>query len=155
MHGCPGSEHMHFNLEHRLYTLQIYVVWKSQVEIGHTFMEIHCRFYRLFLNRNAIPFYFRFLQEMLPHLLSYSKRGLFRLKNCDDFPRCFFLVGSKTLCVMHEKCPNTEVFLVPFFPHSGWIRRNNPFKDKLFLIDKYLRRASAKWEFKVITSDIS
>ena len=29
-----------FNLDHRFYTLQKYVVYKSGVESGHTFMEI-------------------------------------------------------------------------------------------------------------------
>ena len=33
-----------FNLDHRFYNLQKYVVCKSQVEIGHTFMEISLNF---------------------------------------------------------------------------------------------------------------
>ena len=115
MHGWPGSEHMHFNLEHRLYTLQIYVVWKSRVEIGHTFMEIYCRFYRFFLNRNAIPFYFRFPQKMLPHRLSYSKSGLFRLKNCDDFPRCSFICWLEDTMRNAWKVFQYRGFSGPFF----------------------------------------
>ena len=30
--------------------------------------------------------------------------------------------AKSTLC---EKCPNTKFFLVRFFPHSDWIRRNS------------------------------
>ena len=26
--------------------------------------------------------------------------------------------------ILREKCPNTELFLVRIFPHSGWIRRD-------------------------------
>ena len=41
--SCSGSEiivNQTFNLDHRLYTLQKYVVSKSLVGMGHTFMEI-------------------------------------------------------------------------------------------------------------------
>ena len=45
IHGCSGSEivvKQIFNLTHKLYKLyrQKHVVCKSQVEIGHTYMEI-------------------------------------------------------------------------------------------------------------------
>ena len=42
-HGCYRPKivvKQIFNLDHRLYTLQKYIVWESQVEIGHTFMDI-------------------------------------------------------------------------------------------------------------------
>ena len=42
-HGCSRSEivvKQIFNLDHMLYTLQKHVVCKSQVDIGHTSMEI-------------------------------------------------------------------------------------------------------------------
>ena len=43
IHSCYGSKKIVkqiLNLDDRLYTLQKYVVCKSRVEIGHTFMEI-------------------------------------------------------------------------------------------------------------------
>ena len=43
IHGCSGSEivvKQIFNLDRKLYSLQKYVICKSQVEIGHTFTEI-------------------------------------------------------------------------------------------------------------------
>ena len=43
IHGCSGSEIVVkkiFNLDRKLCSLQKYVFCKSQVEIGHTFMEI-------------------------------------------------------------------------------------------------------------------
>ena len=34
---------------------------------------------------------------------------------------------------LHEKCPNTEFFLVRILPHSGWIRKDTFFKTYSFL----------------------
>ena len=77
----------------RLSTLQLYVVCKSQIDIGHTFMEISlnlANFTDFFLNRNVIPFYFHFSSKHA-FSLTYSVRCL-RLKNY-VFSR-FFLCGQ-------------------------------------------------------------
>ena len=82
IHDCLGSEiivKQILNLDHKLYTLQKYVVCKSQVENDDTFPEISLSLAD-FLNINVISFYFHFLQGMLSHPLCYLKRAL-RLEN--------------------------------------------------------------------------
>ena len=90
-----------FNSDHKLYTLQKYVVCKFQLEIGHTFTEISNSrgFYRFFLFINAISFCFHFLQGMLSHPLCYLKRLLFKTRilwswEHHEFTR-FFLWGRR------------------------------------------------------------
>ena len=93
--SCSGSEiivKQTFNLDHRLYTLQKYVVCKSLVRNGpHVHGNLKSRgFYRFFINRNVIPFYFHFLQRMLSHLLSN-------------------FIGSKILSVMPLISQSSEI----------------------------------------------
>ena len=77
MHGCSGSEIVvtqTFNLDHRL--LQKYVVCKSQVEIGHKFLEIFLNlvdFTDFFLIKILYHFIFIFFKECF---LTYSVRKL-------------------------------------------------------------------------------
>ena len=43
----------------------------------------------------------------------------------DDLLRIIML--NMRMIALREKCPNTEFFLVRFFPHSDWIRRDTPY----------------------------
>ena len=87
MHGCSRWEivvKQIFNLDHSHYTLQKYVVFKTQVEIGHKLVHRnllkHRGFYRLFPNINFISIYSHFLQKILSHPLCYFKGALLKAR---------------------------------------------------------------------------
>ena len=82
------------NLDHKLYTLQKYLVCKSQVENDDTFTEISLSLAD-FLNINVI-FYFHFLQGMLSHPLCYLKRALFKARKSGIFKTFFFAANAKS-----------------------------------------------------------
>ena len=70
-------------VDQRLYILLKYLLFKSQVEIGHTFIEISLNpadFKDFFLNRNVVPFCFNFLLIMLSHPFCFLKPALFKAR---------------------------------------------------------------------------
>ena len=98
IHDCLGSEiivKQILNLDHKLYTLQKYVVCKSQVENDDTFPEISLSLAD-FLNINVISFYFHFLQGMLSHPLCYLKRALFKVRKSVISKIVFFETNAKS-----------------------------------------------------------
>ena len=88
---CSGSEivvKQIFNLNHRPYNFQKYLVCKSQVEIGHTFVEISWNI--AYFTNFSYMFYhviFIFFKECFL-TRCYLKRALFRLEN-HEFLRFF------------------------------------------------------------------
>ena len=66
---------------------------------------------------------------MISHNSKFSlPTPYFKFAN-DYFTECLhhlhFTVN--TCDTLREKCPNTELFLVRIFPHSGWIRRDTKY----------------------------
>ena len=71
----------------------------------------------------------------------------FRLTFFNQFCHLFLPVPSTKLYItLHEKCPNTEFFLVRIFLYSDWIRRFSPYL--LCIYSEYRKiRTRKNWVF--------
>ena len=100
-----------------LYTWQLYIAVNFQVVKSHSpekkLIHISQGFYifRIFF---SFFFHFRFLWQIPVYLVGYAKQMLY-----SELPTVFLARA------LHEKCPNTEFFLVRIFVYSGWTQTRN------------------------------
>ena len=52
---------------------------------------------------------------------------------------------------LHEKCPNTELFLVCIFLYSDWIRRDTGYTGYIF---RHFSRSVESWWWKVVSCNL-
>ena len=75
----------------------------------------------------SINFFFSWNHQKKIFAKFRGNRSYLRRLNSLDFIHKIWLRSLNFSQKLREKCPNTEFFLIRIFPHSDWIRRDNPY----------------------------